>query len=105
MTLGPVALVFDVFGTLVDWRSRVAAHLDDLRRRRGERPARRLRPPPLSVRARRKRRSPAPSFDLVAGDFIKLAEQLGAEEWLGDQVRQHELKEPQIPRHVDHGEH
>ena len=48
---------------------------------------------------------PAPSFDLVAGDFIKLAEQLGAEGWLGDQVRQHELKEPQIPRHVDHGEH
>jgi len=47
VTPGPVALVFDVFGTVVDWRSRVAAHLDDLRRRRGERPARRLRPRPF----------------------------------------------------------
>ncbi len=43
----PEALVFDVFGTVVDWRSMVAVHPDDLRRRRGERPARRLRPPPL----------------------------------------------------------
>jgi len=78
VTPGPVALVFDVFGTVVDWRSRVAAHLDDLRRRRGEQPARRLIPRPFQFGPGGSADPPAPSFNLVAGDFVELAEQLGA---------------------------
>ena len=70
MTPGPVALVFDVFGTVVDWRSMVAAHPDDLRAA--------YAPRPFEFGPGGSADSPAPLLNLVAGDFVELAEQLGA---------------------------
>jgi 2-haloacid dehalogenase len=67
-----------VFGTVVDWRSMVAAHPDDLRAAAasGQRAA--YAPRPFEFGPGGSADPPALSFNLVAGDFVELAEQLGA---------------------------
>lgn len=91
------ALTFDVFGTVVDWRSsiiqpameevrsgrrpwiRLAAHPGDLAAaaRSGLRTA--YVPRPLEHGPGRGANAPKPGqvFDVVAGDFVELAEKLG----------------------------